>query len=45
MLPKAMLLLASAGQIIIIECGAITKTISDLTETWENYNRLKDNFK
>lgn len=44
-LPKAMLLLASAGQIIVIEYGAITKAISSLTETWSSYNRLEDNLK
>lgn len=39
--PKAMLLLASVGQITVIEYGAITKAISSLTETWSSYNRLE----
>lgn len=44
-LPKAMLLLASVGQITVIEYGAISKAISSLTETWSSYNRLEDNLK
>ena len=44
-LPKAMLLLASAGHITVTEYGAITIAISSLTETWSSYNRLEDNLK
>ena len=43
--PKAMFLLASVGQITVIEYGAITKAISSLTETWSSYNRLEDNLR
>lgn len=28
--------------ITMTDCGAITETISNLTEIWSNYNRLKD---
>lgn len=35
------LLLAYTSQVTMRECSAITKTISNLTEIWSNYNRLK----